>query len=82
MCEARGRPASVLLAEWGRGRRLDAVGGRRRRLLRRHAVWLGGSGRAGPGGRGADLAGEERVDGVQPVVQVPVAGGLDEVPVL
>jgi hypothetical protein len=79
VCEARGRPASVLLPEW---RRLDAVGGRRRCLLRRHAVGLGGGGRAGPGGRGADLAGEERVDGVQPVVQVPVAGGLDEVPVL
>jgi hypothetical protein len=76
VCEARGRPASVLLTEWGR---LDAVG---RRLLRRHAFGLGGGGRTSPSGRGADLAGEERVDGVQPVVQVPVSCGLDEVPVL
>ena len=36
----------------------------------------------GPGGGGADLTGEERVDGVQPVVEVTVAASLDQVAAL
>ena len=79
--EARGRPASVLRAR----RRLNAVsgGGRRCRMMV-DAVgleWWWGWG-PGPGGGGADLTGEERVDGVQPVVEVTVAASLDQVAAL
>jgi hypothetical protein len=72
LCEARGRPASVL---WPR--RLEAVG----RRLMMEAVGLVGRGCwwPGPGRGGPNLTGQERVNGVEPVVKVTVAAGLYQV---